>query len=111
METRRGAWQIRQNIPARSDDGQYFASERVVWKEGKSLNFSTRDAYTVMLKDYPDVMDINQMSEALGVSKKTGYKLLQNGAITYMKIGRCYRIPKAHLMTYLQIGRENSHAF
>ena len=74
------------------------------------MNFSTRDAYTVMLKDYHDVMDIDQMSEALGVSKKTGYKLLQNGAILYMKIGRCYRIPKAHLLTYLQIGRENSPA-
>lgn len=75
-------------------------------KEGKSLNFSTKDAYTVMLKDYPDVMDIDQMSAALGVSKKTGYKLLQKGAVTYMKVGRCYRIPKAHLLTYLQIGAE-----
>lgn len=74
------------------------------------MNLSTKDAYTVMLKDYPDVMDIDQMSDALGVSKKTGYKLLQNGAITYMKIGRCYRIPKAHLLTYLQIGTKSSSA-
>lgn len=69
------------------------------------MNFSTKDAYSVMLKDYPDVLDIDQMSEVLGVSKKTGYKLLQTGVITCLKIGRCYRIPKAHLITYLQIGR------
>ena len=31
-----------------------------------------RDAYRLMLKDYPDVMDIGQMCEALGVSTKTG---------------------------------------
>ena len=36
---------------------------------------SPRDAYRLMLKDYPDVMDIGQMCEALGVSTKTGYKL------------------------------------
>ena len=69
------------------------------------MNFPTKDAYSVMLKDYPDVLDIDQMSEVLGVSKKTGYKLLQTGAINCLKIGRCYRIPKAHLITYLQIGR------
>ncbi len=54
-----------------------------------------------MLKEYPDVLNIDQMSQALGVSKKTGYKLLQNGTIVHMKIGRCYRIPKAHLLAYL----------
>ena len=70
------------------------------------MNFSTKDAYAVMLKDYPDVMDIDQLSEVLGVSKKTGYKLLQTGTITYLKIGRCYRIPKAHLLAYLQVGKE-----
>lgn len=69
------------------------------------MNFSTKDAYAVMLKDYPDVMDIDQLSEVLGVSKKTGYKLLQTGTITYLKIGRCYRIPKAHLIAYLQVGK------
>ena len=53
---------------------------------------SPRDAYRLMLKDYPDVMDIGQMCEALGVSTKTGYKLLKDGKIEYLKIGRAYRI-------------------
>ncbi|MFQ9204987.1 MAG: tyrosine-type recombinase/integrase [Flavonifractor plautii] len=51
---------------------------------------SPRDAYRLMLKDYPDVMDIGQMCEALGVSTKTGYKLLKDGKIEYLKIGRAY---------------------
>lgn len=46
---------------------------------------SPRDAYRLMLKDYPDVMDIGQMCEALGVSTKTGYKLLKDGKIEYLK--------------------------
>ena len=57
----------------------------------------------MMLKDYPDLMDINQMSKALGVSTKTGYKLLRDGKITAIKIGRTYRIPKLHLLTYLKV--------
>ena len=51
---------------------------------------SPRDAYRLMLKDYPDVMDIGQMCEALGVSTKTGYKLLKDGKIEYLKIGLSY---------------------
>lgn len=54
-------------------------------------------------RDYPDVMDIGQMCEALGVSTKTGYKLLKDGKIEYLKIGRAYRIPKAHILRYLKI--------
>ena len=55
-----------------------------------------------MLRKYPDVMNIEQMCDALKVSTKTGYKLLHEGKIPAMKIGRSYRIPKAHLFTYLQ---------
>lgn len=65
--------------------------------------FSPRDAYRLMLKDYPDVMDIGQMCEVLGISTKTGYKLLKDGEIAYLKIGRAYRIPKAHLLRYLKV--------
>ena len=56
---------------------------------------SPRDAYRLM--------DIGQMCEALGVSTKTGYKLLKDGKIEYLKIGRAYRIPKAHILRYLKI--------
>ena len=43
------------------------------------------------------------MSRALGVSTKTGYKLLRTGKITAMKVGRTYSIPKVHLLTYLRV--------
>lgn len=63
-----------------------------------------RDAYKLMLKEYPDVMDINQMCEILGISTKTGYRILRDRKICCLKVGRSYRIPKAHLFTYLCIG-------
>lgn len=69
-----------------------------------STALSRSEAYGLMLKEYPDVMNINEMCEALGVSTKTGYQLLQRGVILSLKIGRTYRIPKAHLFSYLKIG-------
>lgn len=51
----------------------------------------------------PDVMDITEMCRVLDISTKTGYRLLKNGDISSLKIGRAYRIPKAHLLAYLKI--------
>ena len=65
---------------------------------------SQRDAYKLMLKEYPDVMNVEQMCEILGVSTKTGYRILREGKICCLKIGRAYRIPKAHLFTFHCIG-------
>ena len=65
---------------------------------------SQREAYKLMLKDYPDVMSIEQMCEVLRISTKTGYRILREGKVQSMKVGRSYRIPKAHLLTYLSIG-------
>ena len=71
-----------------------------------STAITAKDAYTIMLKEYPDVMNIEQMCEVLGVSTKTGYQLLKDGCVICLKIGRAYRIPKAHVLTYLRIGNE-----
>ncbi|MFR5906326.1 MAG: helix-turn-helix domain-containing protein [[Ruminococcus] torques] len=49
-------------------------------------------------------MDIVQMCQILDVSTKTGYRLIREGKICCIKVGRAYRIPKAHLFTYLCIG-------
>ena len=65
------------------------------------------EMYNVILSDYPDVMNIEDMSKALSISTKTGYKLIREGKITAMKVGRTYRIPKIHLLNYLQIMNMN----
>ena len=62
--------------------------------------------YQSMLREYPDVMSAEQMSDALGISTKTGYKLLRDGKICSLKIGKTYRVPKAHLFAYLRLGGE-----
>lgn len=54
-----------------------------------------------MLKAYPDVMDVDQMCQALNVSVKTGYRLLREGDIKALKVGRAYKIPKIRVIEYL----------
>jgi excisionase family DNA binding protein len=67
-----------------------------------------KDAYRLMLKEYPDVVNLEQMCEILGISTKTGYKLLKEKKIDALKVGRAYRIPKLHILSYLKIGSESS---
>ncbi len=67
------------------------------------MSLTMKDAYSVMLREYPDVMNIEQMSQALGVSTKTGYGLLKSGKVACLKVGRAYRIPKVHLLTYMKV--------
>lgn len=61
------------------------------------------EIYRSVLKDYPDILTVEEMSQALGVSTKTGYRLLRDNKIEHLKTGRTYRIPKAHLLTYLRV--------
>jgi len=47
-----------------------------------------------MFSDFPDVLNIEQLQEALGIGRSTAYQLIHNGDIQYLKIGRSIRIPK-----------------
>ncbi len=74
---------------------------------GMYMKISGKEAYSVMLSDSPDIMNIEEMCSALSISKKTGYKLLREGKIAGMKVGRTYRVPKVHVLSYLKIVDEN----
>lgn len=69
-----------------------------------ATKLSQEKAYQIMLKKYPDVLNINQVCEILGISLKTGYGLIQENKIECLKVGRAYRIPKPFLLDYLGIG-------
>ncbi len=66
-------------------------------------NLAQQVSYKLMLKDYPDVLNIEQMCGVLGISTKTGYKLLKDGKLIFIRVGRSYRIPKSSLFSYLKI--------
>lgn len=65
---------------------------------------NTHEAYQVMFRGYPDVVNVEQMCEMLGgMSTRTGYRLLRSGAIKSLVVGRRYRIPKLCIFEYLQV--------
>lgn len=66
------------------------------------------DIYKSVLKEYPDVMSVEETSKALGVSDKTVYRLLRENKIEHIMMGRKYRIPKAHLFSYLRLCAKES---
>ena len=61
-----------------------------------------RKEYMNMLKNYPDVLKIKEMCNALGgISTKTGYKLLRENKIESIKVGREYCITKISVVDFL----------
>lgn len=67
------------------------------------------EAYQSMFREYPDVVNVEQMCEMLGgMSTKTAYRLLCSGAVKSLLVGRRYRIPKIYILEYLQIIRKST---
>lgn len=61
-------------------------------------------AYIMVFKEYPDVVNVDQMCRMLGgISIKSGYRLLHENKIKHFKIGRTYKIPKLYILEYLKI--------
>ena len=70
---------------------------------GAATAITGREAYRIMFRDYPDVVNVNQMSRMLGISDKTSYALLRDNKIEHFKVGRTYKIPKIHILSYLKV--------
>lgn len=64
---------------------------------------SFKEMYQSVLRGYPEILTVDEMSKALGISTKTGYKLIKEEKIKSMKVGRSYRIAKVNLLSYLNV--------
>ena len=42
------------------------------------------EVYDRVLKEYPDILTVEEMSSALGISTKTGYQLLREDKIDHL---------------------------
>ena len=61
-----------------------------------------KDLYSVMFPEYPDVVNVEQLSEMLGgVSTKSVYRLLKKGEIQSKYVGKRYLIPKLYVIDYI----------
>lgn len=63
---------------------------------------SLQQGYSLMFREYPDVVDVPAMREMLGgIGRRSAYALLKSGEVESVKIGRIYRIPKLGVIAYL----------
>ena len=67
------------------------------------MEISMQEAYRTIFREYPDVLDVKQVSRILGVSAKTVYRLIKDDSISSLKVGREFRIPKVMLMKYMKV--------
>ena len=67
------------------------------------METTAQELYATIFKDYPDVLDVKQVGDALDVSSKTVYKLINDGSLQSLKVGRAFRIPKIMLLRYINI--------
>lgn len=65
------------------------------------MEVELKKAYGTMLRNLPDIMTVEELTQVLCVSKKTCYQLLKSGEIEAIRIGRVYRIPKIKVFKYL----------
>ena len=53
--------------------------------------------------EYPDVLTVQQLSAMLRISTKVAYKLVKEGKIKSIRIGRNFKIAKVFVLDYLEI--------
>lgn len=59
-----------------------------------------------MFDEYNDVLTVNEACTALHIGKNSLYRLLKNGEIECIKIGRKYIIPKLYLLDFINRYRQ-----
>lgn len=64
---------------------------------------SNNELYRAVFKEYPDVLDAKQVSKLLNISTKTVYRLIKDGALSSLKVGREFRVPKVAVMKYVKL--------
>lgn len=60
-----------------------------------------KENYDLMFTAYPDIVNIVQLKEMLGIDINLAYRLVRNKTIPSLKVGREYKIPKRNIIYYL----------
>ena len=60
-----------------------------------------KENYEIMFTSYPDIVNIPQLKEMLGIGVNLAYELVRQNTIPSLKVGREYKIPKRNIIAYL----------
>ena len=54
-----------------------------------------------LFTEYPDLLSIEQMQEAMGIGRSMAYRLISQEKIKHLRIGKTIRIPKICMLDYV----------
>ncbi|MBP1569844.1 MAG: helix-turn-helix domain-containing protein [Oscillospiraceae bacterium] len=57
--------------------------------------------YKMMFPEYPDVVNVKQLQQMLGISRHLAYDLIEGGDIQAILVGNAFRIPKVSVINYV----------
>ena len=60
-----------------------------------------KENYDLMFISYPDLVNIVQLKDMLGIGITLAYRLVKQNIIKSIKVGREYKIPKRNIISYL----------
>lgn len=60
-----------------------------------------------MFREYPDILTVPQVAQALGIGKKAVYDLVNKKILGALRVGRTIKIPKFALEEYVKTARNN----
>lgn len=60
-----------------------------------------------MLEDYPEILSVPQVAEALNISLAAAYTLVNEHRLGCIRIGRKIKVPKYCLEEFINSAREN----
>ncbi|MBS9775876.1 MAG: helix-turn-helix domain-containing protein [Fusobacterium sp.] len=52
-------------------------------------------------KDFPPIMDVEEVKKALNISKTSVYEKIREGKLKYYKSGKKFKIPKLYVVEYI----------
>ena len=57
--------------------------------------------YRTMFSEYPDMVNVKQLRQMLGISRAVAYDLLSKKLIKGIKVANAYRIPKISIIDFI----------
>ncbi len=67
----------------------------------EDTTITNNNLYKLMFTNYPDVVNVEELTKMLDIGITLAYRLVKKGKIQSLKVGRAYKIPKAHVISYL----------
>ena len=55
-----------------------------------------------MFDKYNDLMNMSDIQNALGIGRTTAYRLINDGKIQHLRIGKTIKIPKRYLVDFVE---------